>query len=191
MDKADLAVRGAANAPIQAEQVRRLILVASSAHKVQLSLGLTEDGFDRWRKGVLWDLCGKASFRALGQREFGRALGEFQRLGGKDSPAAAARPQGAWGRKNAEIAKNETGPEGDRRRAEFKLRQECANVADAFGGEAQALAYSLVLLRQIHGLPQGRELAAATARQLFATLFTLRNRAARRLRKIMLAAVKD
>lgn len=189
MDKAELAVRGAASALVDKDQVRRLILVAQSAHKLQADLGLAGADFDEWRKGVLWDTVRKASFRALGQAEFGKALDAFLKLGGKEQSATGNRQAGRWTRTNAAIATRETTAEGDRRRAEFCLRRECENVKEGFGNdEGQALAYAIVLLRQIHRLEKGRELEKATAKQLFATMFTLRNRAAKRIRDAMKAA---
>jgi hypothetical protein len=165
MDASDMAVAGAAAARVTAGEVRALILTAQGAWRRQRELGLTEDGFDAWRRGALWDAVRKASFRALGQREYGVALAAFQRLGGAAPRAAAG------------IGARETGPEGDRRRAEHALRQACAAAADAFGGDAgQALAYARVLLRQIHRA----ELASATAKQIWQVVFTLRSRAAKR-----------
>lgn len=184
MDKSDLAVAGAASAAATPAEVRRLILAAQSAWRAQRDLGLTDDGFDAWRKGVLWDTVGQASFRALGQRDFGLAMGAFLRLGGKAvRTAAGSRPAGAWGRANEAIARRESGPEGDRRRAEWKLREACREAADTFGGESGALAYAESLLRHIHKT----SLADATARQIWQTLFTLRSRAAKRARDAMKA----
>jgi len=178
-DRAEAAVRGAAGAPVTAAEVRRLVLAASSAWRTQRDLGLTEDGFDVWRKGALWDAVGKASFRALGQREFGLALEAFLKLGGKAvRTAAGSRPAGKWGRTNEAIAAREAGPEGDRRRAEWKLREECREAGGAFGGEGGALAYAEGLLARIHRTT----LAAATARQVWQALFTLRARAAKKRR---------
>lgn len=176
MDKADLAVKGAAQAVIGAEQVRRLILAAQPAWRMQRSMGLTGDGFDVWRKGVLWDLCGKASFRILGQAEFGRALARFLELGGKE-PAMF----GKWSRTNEAIARRETGPEGDRRRAEYKLRGACSEFAEAFGGEEQARAYARAIMAKVHKTTVER----ATAKQIMGVFFTIRNRGAAKLRKIM------
>lgn len=181
MDASERAAEGAAAAPATAAQVRRLVLVARSAWRTQRDLGLTDDGFDRWRGGVLWDACSEASFRALGQRGYGRAMAAFLRLGGGAvRTAAGSRPAGAWGRANEAAAARESGPDGDRRRAEFKLREACRAAAGAFGSEAGALAYARGLLRAIHKRQDGREFEGATARQLWQTMFTVRSRAARR-----------
>lgn len=184
MDKAELAIRGAANAQIDKRQVRRLILASSAAFRVQAELGLADGDFDTWRRGVLWDLCGKASFRALGQREFGRALDEFLRLGGKEVSRGGAGARRGWNGKNAAIASNETGPEGDRRRAEWKLREACREFAEAFGGEARAEIYADNLLRRIHGVrADPSPFPNASAKQLWAVYFTLRSRGAAKLKK--------
>ena len=180
MDKAELAIQGAAAAQITADEVRRLILVASSAHQVQAGLGLADQDFDTWRKGILWEAVHKASFRTLGQRDYGRALDAFIKLGGSIvRTAAGSRPSGKWGATNAKIAARETSPEGDRRRAEFKLREACRETADAYGSEDQARAFARALMLKIHKTTVER----ATAKQIWAVFFTLRNRAAAKLRK--------
>lgn len=192
MDNAERAVKGAAAAGINADEVRRLILAAQTAHKLQASLGLTEDTFDVWRKGVLWDTVRRSSFRQLGQAEFGKAMKAFLLLGGKDAPpvrSGAVRRFGKWDRTNEAIARNESSAEGDRRRAEWCLKKECRDLQEAWDNdEAQAMAYAVVLLRTIHQLPQGRELANATAKQIWAVVFTMRTRARQRLSKQLKAA---
>lgn len=170
MDKSELAIRGAAAAQVDKRQTRRLALAARSAYAEQTRLGLADGTFDEWRRGVLWDAVRRASFRTLGQAEFGKALAAFLALAGRDAPSA----RGAWGRTNAAIARRETSPEGDRARALFKLREACAEAADVFGGEPQALCYAAELLRRIHWTDMER----ATAKQLWQTFFTVRNRAA-------------
>jgi len=181
MDKAELAISGAAAAVVDRDQVKRLILVAQTAWRMQTSMGITDDTFDVWRRGVLWDAVRKTSFRQLGQREYGRAMDKFLELGGRDARGAS----NAWARTNERIATRETSAEGDRRRALHKLRETCAACADAFGGEEQALAYAKVLLQTIHKLPKGGELEQATAKQIWATVFTLTNRAGARRKKNM------
>lgn len=172
-DRSEKAVSGAAAALVSKDQIRRLILEAGAAHRRQASLGLADEPFDAWRHGALYDAVRKTSFRALGQHEFGLALNHFERLAGK--PVSTV-----WGRANHAIALRESSPEGDRRRAEFKLTEACEEVAPAFNGSAEeALAYAVVLLRTIHRT----DLPSASAKQLWQVMFTLRNRAASRLRK--------
>lgn len=167
MDKSELAVKGASEALVSKEEIKRLILEAQAAWRTQSSLGLCDEPFDAWRHGALYDAVRKASFRAVNQHEFGIALGHFEKLAGKE-------PNTNWGRTNHAIAKREDGPEGDRRRAEFCLRRECDTVKDAFNSDpGQALAYALVLLRKIHKVT----LDKATGKQVFQVIFTLRNRA--------------
>ena len=178
MDKSDLAVRGAAAALVTGAEVKRLILEAQAAWREQTRLGLTDDAFDVWRKAALWDAVRKQSFRAVGQAEFGIALGHFRRMAGK-ATGGDARPTG-WNGTNARIAERETGPEGDRRSAEFKLRQACGEVREAFNNDAeQALAYACVLLRTIHKT----DLQHATGKQVWQVMFTLKSRAAARIKK--------
>jgi len=170
-DAAKAAEEGAAGARVSGDEVRRLILAANRAWREQRRLGLTEDGFDAWRRGALWDAVRRDSFRALGQREFGAALGHFEKLAGDD---------GSWqGRFNRRVAGREAGGEGDRGRAEWKLRRECERLDAVFGGAGSALAYAEALLRQIHRT----SLCDAEAKQIWQTLFTLRNRAAKRVQK--------
>lgn len=177
MDKSDLTVRGAAAALASKDEVKRLILAAQEAHREQKRLGLTDDTFDVWRHAALWDAVRKTSFRSVGQKEFGQALSHFLRLAGKDGPQGAA---SGWQRTNAHIAGRESGPEGDRRRAEYMLRKTCGEVKAAFeGDEGQALAYACVLLRTIHATT----LDQAQAKQIVQTMFTMRTRAKARLAK--------
>lgn len=173
MNKSELAVKGAAAAQVSKEQVRSLILEAQAAWRRQSELGLCEEDFDAWRHGALYDAVRKTSFRAVGQSDFGKALNHFERLAGKT-------PSTFWGRANHAIAARETGPEGDRRRAEHKLLEACDQVKAAFADDAeQALAYACVLLKTIHRT----DLPAATAKQIWQVMFTLRNRAAARIKK--------
>lgn len=173
MDASDRAVQGAAAARISARQVRELILTANRAWREQCRLGLTEDSFDTWRRGVLWDTVQQSSFRAMGQREFGLALGAFARLEG------AAEASGGRGRAKAAAARREASGEGDRRRAEWCLRRECGRLDGVFGGEGRALAYAEGLLGRVHRT----SLADATAKQVWQALFTLRSRAAAKRKK--------
>lgn len=187
MDKAELAINGAAASQVTAAEVRRLILVASSAHKVQTSLGLADQDFDTWRKGILWEAVHKASFRTLGQRDYGLAIAAFLKLGGTEvRTASGSRPSGKWGAANARIAARETSAEGDRRRAEYKLRETCRDCAEAFGGEEQARAFARTLMAKIHKTT----VADANARQIWAVLFTVRSRAAAKLKKAMQEAAR-
>lgn len=169
MDASERAVEGQANCLVDSNQVRRLILQAQGAWRVQCSAGLAEEseGFDVWRKGVLFDAVRKTSFRLLTQREYGKALAVFLQLCGRDVSRFPART-----RSNSAVAERESGAEGDRRRAMHALYAECEKVADVFG--KQSFWYATTLLDKIHHV--GPE--SATAKQIWQTIFTLRNRAA-------------
>ena len=163
MNKSDLAVNGQAAALVSNEQKTRLILAAKKAFDVQTRSGLTEGvDFNTWRKSALWDACQKGSFRMLDQREYGRAMAYFIDLAGGKLP-----------RRWVAVAKRESGPEGDRRRAEWMYRKTCRDVADVFGGVDGAERYARALLLKIHKCDP----ATATATQLWQVVFTLRNRA--------------
>lgn len=169
-DASGRAIEGAAGARVSAAQVRRLILTAQRAWREQCRLGLTDEPFEGWRHGALYDAVRRVSFRAVGQREWGVAMGHFEQLAGEDTRAG-------WF--NAGVARREASGDGDRGRAEWKLRQECAEHDEVFGGEGAALDYAMALLRQIHRT----SLTDATAKQIWQTLFTLRNRAAKHGKK--------
>lgn len=171
-DRAGAAVEGSARAMISSEEVRRLVLAANRAWREQRRLGLTEQGFDAWRRGALWDAVRRDSFRSLGQREFGAALGHFERLAGGD-------PDTWDGRFNRGVAEREASGDGDRRRAEFVLRRECRQYDPLFGGQGCATAYAVRLLEKIHRT----SLPRATSRQIWQTVFTLRSRAAKKERE--------
>jgi hypothetical protein len=170
MDASEKMVSAMGAAQVNAAEVRKMILCAQTAHRFQRSLGLSEDGFDAWRRAALWDAVRKTSFRQLTQREYGAALAHFIRLSGGEVKSE----RGLAGA----IARRETTAEGDRRRAAKKLDDACAELAEAFGSAEQTKAYAAALLSQIHKAT----FASASAKQLIQTLFTLRNRAAKRLR---------
>lgn len=171
-DAANRAVAGAAAALVTAAEVRRLILAAQAAWRQQTKLGLTDDSFEAWRHGALWDACRKTSFRTVGQREFGLSLAYFGRM--SDGGTA-----GRAGPANAAIAARESSEDGDRRRAAWKLEHTCLDLAQAFGGPESANAYAANLLRTIHKT----DLDGATAKQIWQVIFTLRNRARALARK--------
>ena len=115
----DLAIAGAGNQTLNKVQVRDLILAAQTAYHVQAKLGMADESFDVWRKAALHDAAGKASFRAVTQREYGKVLAYFVTLAGK-KPAtrrAAVKSQGA----------------DDADRARWSLDNECRQQAEVFG----------------------------------------------------------
>jgi hypothetical protein len=177
MDKSELAVHGAAAAPVTKEEIKRLILEAQTAWRRQSELGLTEEPFEAWRHGSLYDCCRKSSFRALGQHEFGLALAYFEKLAGRE-------PNTRWGHTNHAIAQRESTGEGDLNRAMFKLREACGELADIFGGYENAMNYSHVLMHLIHKCTMRQ----ATAKQVWQVMFTLRSRAKARAKKLAAGA---
>lgn len=164
-DAVDRAVAGSSGAALSKEQVKRLILAAIEAHRVQQRAGLADEDFDAFRHAAAWEVCGVRSFRALQQRHYDAALARFRELAGRDREAAAARSRLA----------------GDpARRALASLRLECAAVADAWGGDAQAAwNYADRCSMAVNKAP----LAQASERGVWRALFTLRRRAGQLRRK--------
>ena len=72
----------------------------------------------------------------------------------------------------------------ERRRALWALALVEGEVAEAFGGRGEAARYADALFGKIHRTDRGR----ATARQIWAVIFTLRNRAAGKRAKPPLGA---
>lgn len=170
----DKAVRAQGGTVVKPHQVKAMILAARRAYDIQAKAGLVDDGtgFDAWRRAALHDVVGAAapdSFRSVTQRDYLAVLDYFAELAG-------GRPQAA----NAADARA-----GDERaRALWALSLEETEAAGAFGSAGEARRYADALLRGIHGTDRD----GATARQLWAVIFTLRNRAAARRRKTALGA---
>ena len=99
------------------------------------------------------------SFRAVTQRDYAAVMDYFGRLAG-DRPSAA-RPSNL-------IASDEQA------RALWSLNLEEGAQAGALGGREGARRYADALFKRIHKTDR----YAATARQVWAVIFTLRNRAA-------------
>lgn len=175
MNNAEKLITEMAAQPVTKIQVRDMILEAQAAWRKQAELGLAEEPFDAWRHGALYDVCRKTSFREVGQHEFGAVLAHFERLAGKE-------PNTRWGRSNHAIAARECTPEGDRRRAEWLLRQEFASplCVNAFGDAGLAEVYARSLLFRIY---RKTAFADASAKELAQITFTLRSRARAKNRK--------
>lgn len=140
------------------EQVRELILAAQNAHRKQTELGLTDQTFDDWRKQTLWDLVCKASFRTVNQTEFNKVLDGFGVLAG---------------RRTAQAHKPLLQSQDEVRRAIWRLKEECREMGEAFGGEEGAMRYANALMEKIHKT----KLHDASAKQIWQVIFTLRSRA--------------
>jgi hypothetical protein len=157
----DVAIAGAAAADLNADQRQRLARCALRAFKAQEALGLLGGtSFDDWRHARVREATGQGGLRELKQRDYGRVMARMIELAG-----------GTPSRREWRVAAKPA-VRDDADRARRKLEDECAALADAFGGEAQAKAYATTLLGRIHKT----DWTHATARQLWQVLFTLRNR---------------
>ena len=173
----DRAVRAQGGAVVKPHQVKAMVLAARRAYKVQSDAGLVDDGvdFDSWRRATLHDVVGAAapdSFRAVTQRDYVAVLRYFGELAG-DRPSAA----------RGDDSKRTTASD-EERRALCSLGMEEAAQADAFGGREGARRYADALFARIHKTDR----YAATAKQTWAVIFTLRNRAAKIRSKTALEA---
>ena len=167
----DKAVRAQGGFVVKPHQVKAMILAARRAYIEQARIGLVDDGvgFDAWRRATLHDVVGAAapsSFRAVTQRDYMAVMRYFGELAGEDSKRTTTR--GA----------------DERRRALWTLNLVEGEVAEAFGGREGARRYADALFGKIHKTDR----LAATARQAWAVIFTLRNRAAVRRTRTGLGA---
>ena len=171
-DAVDRAVRAQGGAVVKPHQVKAMVLAARRAYKVQSDAGLVDDGvdFDSWRRATLHDVVGAAapdSFRAVTQRDYAAVVEYFGRLAGGKAERSSAIKFG-----------------DEVRRAQWSLNLVEGEVADAFGGRGEARRYADALLWRIHKTDR----QTALPRQLWAVIFTLRNRAARKRAKTALGA---
>jgi len=160
----DRAVRAQGGAVVKPQQVKAMVIAAQRAYKTQSKLGLVDDGvdFDAWRKAALHDIVGAAapsSFRAVTQRDYAAVIAYFKELAGGEAERSSAIKSG-----------------DEERRALWALRHVEQATAEAFGGREGALRYADALFEKIHRTSR----FAATAKQIWAVIFTLRNRAAKR-----------
>jgi len=157
MDKAEEAVEGQGSYPLTNEQKKRLVCAVRAAYDVQRSFGWADEPFDVWRRGALADATQETSIRALRQHKYNTALKYFLELAGRE--AAARRVRGE--------------DEDKRRRAVWALMSHIAGLSCAFGGIDCAERYADTLFKNIHRTTMER----ATAKQVWAVIFTMRNRA--------------
>ena len=181
----DKAVRAQGGFVVKPHQVKAMILAARRAYDIQAKAGLVDDGvgFDAWRRATLHDVVGGAapsSFRAVTQRDYRAVMRYFLALAGGGFIETAL-PSG--GRAGSMTQPTETTAD-ERRRALWSLARVEGEVAGAFGGRGEAARYADALFGKIHRTDRGR----ATARQIWAVIFTLRNRAAGRRAKTPLGA---
>lgn len=168
----DRAVRAQGGAVVKPHQVKAMVLAARRAYSEQAKAGLVDDGvdFDAWRRATLHDIVGAAapdSFRAVTQRDYAAVVEYFGRLAGGKAERSSAIKSG-----------------DEVRRAQWSLNHVEGEVADAFGGRGEARRYADALLWRIHKTDR----QTALPRQLWAVIFTLRNRAARKRAKTALGA---
>ena len=169
----DRAVRAQGGAVVKPHQVKAMVLAARRAYNVQSDAGLVDDGvdFDSWRRATLHDVVGAAapdSFRAVTQRDYAAVVEYFGRLAGD---------------KRAEARRSDTISD-EERRALWALNLVEGEVAGTLGGREGARRYADALFRKIHKTDR----YAATAKQTWAVIFTLRNRAAKIRSKTALEA---
>ncbi|MGN0832598.1 MAG: hypothetical protein ACI4RD_02970 [Kiritimatiellia bacterium] len=167
-DVLDKAVRAQGGAVVKPHQVKAMVLAARRAYIEQAKLGLVDDGvgFDAWRRATLHDIVGAAapsSFRAVTQRDYAGVMRYFGELAG-DRPGDGARRAAAPDERTAD----------EWRRALWALSLEEERLQEAFGGREGARKYADALFAKIHRTDR----LGATARQVWAVIFTLRNRAA-------------
>ena len=168
----DKAVRAQGGAVVKPHQVKAMIIAAIRAYKAQSKLGLVDDGvdFNAWRKAALHDIVGAAapsSFRAVTQRDYAAVVAYFKELAGGE---------------RAEARRTESADE--ERRALWALSLVEGDVAGVFGGREGAARYADALFEKIHRTSR----YAATAKQIWAVIFTLRKRAAGRRSRTALGA---
>lgn len=168
------AVRAQGGGVVKPHQVKAMILAARRAYIEQAKLGLVDDGvgFDAWRRATLHDIVGAAapsSFRTVTQRDYAAVMRYFGELAGGGA-ATEGRPARD---KAADKAADE------RRRALWALTLVEGEVEEQFDGREGARRYADALFQRIHRTDR----YAATARQVWAVIFTLRNRAKGRARR--------
>ena len=174
-DAIDKAVRAQGGAVVKPHQVKAMILVARRAYSEQSKAGLVDDGvgFDAWRRATLHDVVGPSapdSFRAVTQRDYAAVIAYFGELAGDRRAQRPATPS-----------------DDEQARALWTLNLVEGEVAGTLGGREGARRYADALFRKIHKT----ERYAATARQVWAVIFTLRNRASRKREEARLEAGVD
>ena len=159
----DRAVRAQGGAVVKPHQVKAMVLAARRAYAEQSKVGLVDDGvdFDSWRRATLHDVVGAAapsSFRAVTQRDYAAVIAYFEELAG----------DGGVAERSSSIKSGD-----ERRRALWALNLVEGESAEVFGGRGEARKYADALFWKIHKTDR----QTATARQVWAVIFTLRNRA--------------
>ena len=178
------AVRAQGGAVVKPHQVKAMILAARRAYSEQAKIGLVDDGvgFDAWRRATLHDVVGAAapsSFRAVTQRDYVAVLRYFLELAGEEEVEKlnVEKLKSSNNLSTLQPFNSSTSRSADeRRRALWSLNLEEGRLEDYFGGREGARRYADSLFAKIHKTDR----LTATARQVWAVIFTLRNRAAKR-----------
>ena len=188
------AVRAQGGAVVKPHQVKAMILAARRAYSEQAKIGLVDDGvgFDAWRRAALHDVVGAAapsSFRAVTQRDYSRVVAYFLELAGEEKSKSEVQVEernfnhhSSTSTSNFDSAAKAA---DERRRALWSLNIEEGRLEDYFGGREGARRYVDSLFWKIHQTDR----LTATARQVWAVIFTLRNRAAKRRTRTALGAL--
>lgn len=160
----DRAVRAQGACVVKPHQVRAMIHAARRAYVAQSKLGLVDYGvdFDAWRCAALHDVTGPGapdSFRAVTQRDYAAVVEYFLELAGGKAERSSAIKSG-----------------DEVRRALWALAFAERDSAGVFGGAEGVRRYVDALFARIHATDR----AHATAKQVWAVIFTLRNRAAKK-----------
>ena len=172
----DKVVRAQGGAVVKPHQVKAMILAARRAYLAAAKAGFVDDGesFDVWRRAALHDVVGAAapsSFRAVTQRDYAAVVRYFLRLAGEEESTSSS---------------TSTSRSADeQRRAHWALNLEEGRLEDYFGGREGVERYADALFQKIHHTSR----RAATARQVWAVIFTLRKRAAARRAKTAIGAL--
>ena len=194
----DKAVRAQGGGVVKPNQVTAMILAARRAYKAQSELGLVDDGvdFDAWRRATLHDVTGPASpdsFRAVTQRDYAAVIAYFGELAGDEVKSAAAQPLNRPAAfkdlkpRSGDLKRSDLIQSDEQARALWTLNLVEGEVAGTLGGREGARRYADALFRKIHKTNR----FAATARQVWAVIFTLRNRASRKREEARLEAGVD
>ena len=175
-------VRAQGGAVVKPHQVKAMILAARRAYVEQAKLGLVDDGvgFDAWRRATLHDVVGAAapsSFRAVTQRDYARVVAYFLELAGEEEVKVRGEGEQRNLTSTVHLGPSPSPKSADeRRRALWALNLEEGRLEDYFGGREGARRYADSLFWKIHQTDR----LTANARQVWAVIFTLRNRAAKR-----------
>ena len=179
----DKAVRAQGGAVVKPHQVKAMVLAARRAFVVQLKLGRVDDGesFDAWRKATIHDVVGAgapSSFRAVTQRDYAAVVAYFEELAGESveklnvEKLKSSKTFQPFNSSTFQLRETD-----EQRRALWALNLVEGEVAGAFGGREGAERYADALFGKIHRTSR----LAATARQVWAVIFTLRKRARKKV----------